>query len=302
MQFRVCIDVQIEIQMPNPDDILFCPLPTTCTQRIRRNVDVRSGGVLGSQPRKIARAKGTLQRNNSLRGHVGDTRLRSMAIVSREVKERLRNSAASFMAICFLCCGMLHLEDWFVEKTSCVPVVSDHSQDFANRTPARPTLNMDDEIDRLPNLRFDVGESCLGMVSHDQIGETMEGLFGRIRMDRCQRTGVARVEGIKQGPRFDSAYFTQNNPIRSPAQSRLQKIVEGDSSLERVCLAFNGEYVRLLDPQFGRIFDDDDALLLRNRLSENVEKRSLPGTSSTADKQSLAVRNLLAQIVRELAE
>jgi hypothetical protein len=45
--------------------------------------------------------------------------------------------------------------------------------------------------------------SGLGVVSHDQIGETMEGLFGGIRMDRCQRTSVARVEGIKQGLRYN---------------------------------------------------------------------------------------------------
>jgi hypothetical protein len=116
---------------------------------------------------------------------------------------------------------MFHLEDWFVEKPSRVSVVPDHSQDFANRTPARATLDMDDEIDRPSNLRFDVGENRLGVVSHDQIGETVEGLFGGIRMDRCQRTCVARVEGIKQRPRLNSAYFTQNDPIRSPAQSRL---------------------------------------------------------------------------------
>ena len=40
-----------------------------------------------------------------------------MAIVSPEVKERARNPAASVMAICFLCCGKLHLVDWFVEKS-----------------------------------------------------------------------------------------------------------------------------------------------------------------------------------------
>ena len=111
-----------------------------------------------------------------------------------------------------------------------------------------PTFDMNDKIDRLPDLRFDVGESRLGVVSHDEIGETMESLFGRIRVDRCQRSGVARIEGIKQRSCFDSAYFAQNDPIRPPAQSRLQKIVERDPSLERVGLAFNGEYVRLLDP------------------------------------------------------
>src|SRR5258708_2959262 len=120
------------------------------------------------------------------------------------------------MASCFLNCGMLHLEDWFVEKPSRVPVVSDHSQDFANRTSARPTLKMDDDIDGLYNLRFHVGESRLGVASHDKICKTMESLFGRIRMDRCQGTGVACIEGIKQRPRFYSPYFAQNDAIRSP--------------------------------------------------------------------------------------
>ena len=222
-----------------------------------------------------------------------------MAIVSPDAKERLRNSAATFTAICFLAWACSTSNTGSIRKRFASRSYPRRASTSRIYPAAWLSLNVDDEIDGFPDLGFRVGERRLGVASNDKIGEPMEGLLRGIRMDCCQRTGVAGIEGIKQRPRFDSAHFAQNDSIRSPAQSRLQKIVERDASLERIGLAFNGEYVRLLDPKLGRILDHDDALLLRNRLSKNVEKRCLPGTGSAADKQRLAVRNLLAQIVRE---
>ena len=139
----------------------------------------------------------------------------------------------------------------------------------------------------------------MGVAAHHEIGEAMESLFGGIGMDRCQGTGMAGIEGIEQSSRFDSADFAEDDPVRSPAQSRLQKIIERDSGLEGIGLAFDGQNIRLLDAKLRRILDDDDALLLRNRLGQDVEKSRLPAPGSTADKQGLSVANLLAQEVRE---
>ena len=55
---------------------------------------------------------------------------------------------------------------------------------------------------------------------------------------------------------------TSPRMIRSgtPAQRRLQKIVEGDAGFERIGLAFGSQDVRLLNAQLGRILDDYDPL------------------------------------------
>jgi hypothetical protein len=58
---------------------------------------------------------------------------------------------------------------------------------------------------------------------------------------------MAGVERIEQGPGFDSTHFAQDDPVRSPAKSGLQKIVERDVGFERVRLAFNRQNVRLLN-------------------------------------------------------
>src|SRR5271155_487102 len=99
---------------------------------------------------------------------------------------------------------------------------------------------------------------------------------------------MAGVEGIEQGSCLDSAHFAENDPIWSPAQSGLQKIIERDVGLERVGLAFCRHNVRLLDVKFGSIFNDHDAIVIRNEVCQYPQKCGLAGPSPTADEQGLS--------------
>src|SRR5579872_814491 len=112
-------------------------------------------------------------------------------------------------------------------------------------------------------------------------------------MNRGQRTGMACVEGIEQGPGFDSTHFAQDDPVRSPAESGLQKVVERDVGFEGVGLAFDCQNVRLLDVKLRGIFDDDDSILFGNKISKNPEQRGFSGPGSATDKQCLSSANLL---------
>jgi hypothetical protein len=71
-----------------------------------------------------------------------------------------------------------------------------------------------------------------------EVGEAVQGLLCRVGVDGGQRAGVAGIEGIEQRARLGSAHFAQDDPIRPPAQSRLQKVIEGDLGLEGIGLAF----------------------------------------------------------------
>ena len=82
--------------------------------------------------------------------------------------------------------------------------------------------------------------------------------------------------------------------FRSPAECRLQKVVERDVGLERVGLAFDRQNLRLLDVKLGGVLDDDDAILFRNEVSQNPQECGLAGTSSTTDEQRLSAANLLS--------
>ena len=117
--------------------------------------------------------------------------------------------------------GMLHLEYGFDQEAFRVPVVADHPEHFAYDAAARLTLDMSPKIDGLSDLCFGVGEGGLRMIADNQIGEAMEGLFRGVGMDRGQRSGVAGIEGIEHRSPFDSTDFAEDDPVRTPAQSRL---------------------------------------------------------------------------------
>jgi len=101
------------------------------------------------------------------------------------------------------------------------------------------------------------------------------------------------VKGIKQGARLHATHFAEDDPVRSPAESRLQKVVERDVRLERVRLAFDRQNVRLLDVKLGSILDDDNALLFWDEIRQYPQKSGLAGAGSTTDKQGLTTANLL---------
>src|ERR1700733_1751346 len=110
---------------------------------------------------------------------------------------------------------------------------------------------------------------------------------------------MAGIEGIEQCACLDAADFPQNDSVRSRAKGYLQEIVECDICFECLRLAFEGKDVRLSDQKFRRVLDGDDALLFRNRLSEDVQQGGLPGSRSTAHQQCLPRANLILKEVRK---
>ena len=58
-----------------------------------------------------------------------------------------------------------------------------------------------------------------------------------------------------------------------------------------------GSNVRLLDLKFGGILDDNNAILVGNKVGQYPQKRGFAGTRSAADKQRLSAANLLCQEV-----
>src|ERR1700677_1291755 len=106
---------------------------------------------------------------------------------------------------------------------------------------------------------------------------------------------MARVEGIEQCSRLDSAHFAQDDPVRSPAESGLQKIVERDVGLERVGLAFDRQNVRFLNVKLRSILNDDDAIPVGNEVSQYPQKCGLAGAGATTNQQRLSAANLFSQ-------
>src|SRR6266852_8479716 len=110
---------------------------------------------------------------------------------------------------------------------------------------------------------------------------------------------MAGVEGIEQRARLDSTHFAENDPVRSPAEGGLQKVIERDVGLERVGLAFGWHNVRFLDVKFRSIFDDHDPIVIRNEVCQYPQECGLAGPRSTTDEQGLSGEDLLPQEVCE---
>ena len=101
---------------------------------------------------------------------------------------------------------------------------------------------------------------------------------------------MAGVEAIEQRARLGSAHFAKGDAVWTPAQSGLQQVVERGRVLVCVGLAFSGQDFGLLDMQLGGIFDDDDAFVVGDRLSKDVQERGPPGSGSATDKDGVAAR------------
>jgi hypothetical protein len=116
---------------------------------------------------------------------------------------------------------MLGLEDRFHQEALCITVVSPNSQDLTQDASAWLSFDMYDEINGFSDLSFRVGKGALGVTAHDEVGEAAKSLFRGIGMDRRERPGMARVQGIEQRSRLDSAHFAENDPVGSEAESVL---------------------------------------------------------------------------------
>ena len=82
---------------------------------------------------------------------------------------------------------------------------------------------------------------------------------------------MTSVERIEECSCFLSAHFAQDDSVRSPSQGTFQQIVEGHASFVGVGLAFRSYNVRLLDIEFGGVFDGYDPLMVGNRVGKDVQ-------------------------------
>src|SRR5580693_1642655 len=110
---------------------------------------------------------------------------------------------------------------------------------------------------------------------------------------------MAGIEGVEQRSCFDPTHFAQDDPIRSPAESGFQEVIEGNVGLECVGLAFGRHNVRLLDVKLAGVLNDYDAIVVGNEVCQYPQKRGLAGPRPTTDEQRLSAPDLLAQEVRK---
>src|SRR6185437_9348886 len=124
----------------------------------------------------------------------------------------------------------------FKPKLFCASVIAIELQHFPNGSPTRLAFHMDNKIHGLCDLRLGVEKRSLSVAAHHEICKATKGLFRRVRMDRSQRSGMARVERIEEGPGLDSPNLAEDDSIGSEPKRIFQEVVKRDVGLEGVRL------------------------------------------------------------------
>ena len=113
---------------------------------------------------------------------------------------------------------------------------------------------------------------------------------GRVGVQRGQRAFVAGVHGLQHVERFRSAAFADDDPLGTHTQGVLHQVGGRDRALafDVRRARFQPHDVLLLELQFGRVFDRDDALVVRNEARQRVEQRRFAGAGAAGDDRCSA--------------
>ena len=96
---------------------------------------------------------------------------------------------------------------------------------------------------------------------------------------------MARVHRLKHVERLGSAALADDDSVGTHAQRVAEEVADSDlsRSLDIRRPRLETHDVRLIEEQFGRVFDRDDSFGIRQKRRENVEEGRLSGAGSAAD-------------------
>src|SRR5271154_2583017 len=86
-------------------------------------------------------------------------------------------------------------------------------QHFGNEPPARPTFQLDYDVERISDIGFDCRVREIDPALKDAARETRESLPSGICVNRRERTRVAGVEELQKIEGLSTANFSQENPV-----------------------------------------------------------------------------------------
>lgn len=150
-------------------------------------------------------------------------------------------------------------------------------KDFLDSSLSLLPVNVHDEVDAASHIVFDGVDALAAAAAHYQCGNAMDGFFGAAGVNGSERPTMTGVHRVQQCLCFRSAYFANNDAIRAMTENSPQQIIKCDLAAVGVQLRLRGDHMGLTDAQFRGVFDDKDALLLRDRIGQHVRHGRLAG-------------------------
>lgn len=86
-----------------------------------------------------------------------------------------------------------------------------------------------------------------------------------------KRSTVSGVHRVQKRPRLGSTNLPKDDAVRTVAERGLEQVIEGDGMPVGIGLGLLLDHMRFADVQLGGVFDNQDALVLRDGVGEHVE-------------------------------
>ncbi|HEV2419975.1 MAG TPA: hypothetical protein VGX94_19435 [Terriglobia bacterium] len=118
-------------------------------------------------------------------------------------------------------------------------------------------------------------------------------------MNRRERAGMPGVQQLQQVKGFSSPDFAQDNPVRPVAERGFEKISNGNGwNTVLLVLRLKADQVIFVPLNLSSILDDNEAFVIKDEASKDIEQRRLATSGPAADEDIPAVEYSLFQDVR----
>ena len=156
--------------------------------------------------------------------------------------------------------------------------------DFARAVAEAADLN--DDVDGRGDL------AANGAVRNVQAGhgdhgfQAAQGVARRVRVNRGERAVVAGVHGLQHVQRFFAADLTDDDAVGAHTQGVDEQfaLLDGALAFDVGWARFQADDVILVELQFGRVFDGDDAFAIGDEGGQHVEQRGFTGAGAARDQ------------------
>jgi len=111
---------------------------------------------------------------------------------------------------------------------------------------------------------------------------------------------VARIQELKQIESLASSDFPKQNTIGPVSQRGFEKVTNGDRGYAVLLAAgFEANEIRLRKLYLGGVFDQKDAFIRGNELSERVQKSGLASSRAATNEQIAPLQDVVFKAIRE---
>ena len=179
-----------------------------------------------------------------------------------------------------------------------VGVVTVDFEDFGNESPSGPSFDVDDDVERITDVRLDGAVGQFHAALQYAARESGQALLGRTGMNRGQGAGVAGVEKLQEVERLAGPDFAQQNSVWPVPQGCFQEVADRNGwDADLFPASFKTNEIQLGKLYLRGVFYQEDAFIGWNELSERIEQGCLARSGPTANQQVSALQNVVLEAV-----